>query len=154
MTTTTEQLAEVEAERDMLKRGGAELGKTLVFLAELIKDAYVRGADDPIDALHMLGNYLAEVPASEGGLHFDDFSRVYRALEDRRKAEGEVERLRAEVKREQERCNEVGSWLDSTKAKRNELAAEVVRLREENARLRAELGRPLTDNERAFQDGV
>jgi hypothetical protein len=75
------------------RRGAQELGKSVVFLAELIKDAYVRGADDPIDALHMLGNYLAEVLEDEGGLSVDEHNRVHRAMEDRR---AEAERIEAE----------------------------------------------------------
>jgi ribosome-binding protein aMBF1 (putative translation factor) len=88
---------QVSAELEQSRRGGKELGKIFGFgemvpLAELIKDAYLRGADDPIDALQMLGNCLAEVFENEGGLAADDHNRVYRALEGRRT---ELERLRA-----------------------------------------------------------
>lgn len=92
------------AEVEQMKRGGAELGKIVAFLGDLIKDAYVRGADDPIDALHMLGNVVAEVFEDEGGLSPDEFNRVYRALEARRaeeekhRREGDEQR-RAEVSR-------------------------------------------------------
>lgn len=75
------------------RRGAQELGKTVVFLTRLIKDAFVRGADDPIDALHMLGNFLAEIFEDEGGLSTDEHNRVYRALEARRADE---ERAKAE----------------------------------------------------------
>ena len=56
------------ADLEQARRGGKELGKTVEFLAELIKSAFVRGADDPIGALNMLGNHLGEVLESEGGL--------------------------------------------------------------------------------------
>src|SRR4051794_34160056 len=44
---------------EQARRGGRELGKSVVFLMDLIKGAYVRGAEDPIGALNMLGNHLA-----------------------------------------------------------------------------------------------
>jgi hypothetical protein len=126
-TTTPTEVERLRAELDQAKRGGKELGKSIVVLMELIKDAYLRGADDPIDALHMLGNMLAEVFEDEGGLSPDDFNRVHRALEYRRSEE--EERLREEN----------------------------ARLRAEVSRSLADIAhdqRPLTASERAFQDGV
>lgn len=66
------------------RRGGKELGKTLVFLAELIKGAFRRGETDPIGALLMLGDHLAHLFEDEGGLSADEHNRIYRALEARR----------------------------------------------------------------------
>jgi hypothetical protein len=122
-----EDVPALVAELEQAKRGGKELGKVVEFLAELIKDAFVRGADDPIGALHMLGNVLAELLESEGGLSSDDFNRVYRALEARRsEEEGRLregdERWRVEVSR---------SLADIAHAQR-----------------------PPTEHERAFQDGA
>jgi hypothetical protein len=76
----------------------------------------------------------------------------------------EVERLRAKLEQPCGSCHPCTNYRDETwrAADRkpphvhewDELRAEADRLGEENARLRAELGRPLTGNERAFQDGV
>jgi hypothetical protein len=92
-------LDDARADIEKRKRGGEELGKRFVFLAELIKDTYRRSADDPIAACQMLGDHLAHLFEDEGGLSVDDHNRVCRALEDRRRELDEVENLRAEVKR-------------------------------------------------------
>lgn len=73
-------LAEIKRSR----RGGKELGRTFIFLAELIKDAFRRGETDPTGALLMLGDHLAELFEDEGGLAADEHNRIYRALEARR----------------------------------------------------------------------
>lgn len=72
------------AEVEWRKRGGKELGKVVVRLAELIKAAFVKGETDPAGALLMLGDHLAELFEDEGGLPADDHNRIYRALETRR----------------------------------------------------------------------
>lgn len=112
------------ADLEQTRRGGRELGKTLVFLTELIKGAYLRGADDPIDALHMLGDHLAEVLEGEGGLSVDDFNRVYRALEERRKTEAEVRRLREENDRLRQQASASKVSEDILQANINALVAE------------------------------
>lgn len=66
------------------RRGGKELGRTFVFLAELVKGAFRRGETDPIGALLMLGDHLAELFEDEGGLSTEEHNRIYRALEARR----------------------------------------------------------------------
>lgn len=96
MQAAPELLAEVKQQRadlEQFRRGGQELGKVVDFMGGLIKDAFLRGADDPIGALHMLGDYLAEITADEGGLSVEEHNRVYRALDARRV---EAERLKAE----------------------------------------------------------
>ena len=176
-TTTTSDLAEVEAERDQLRRGSKELGKVIAFLADLIKDAYLRGADDPIDAMQMLGDCLAEVLEGEGGLSPDDFNRVYRALEVRRdKAAKDHDELRDKrtdllnirgILSPQDRSPGLGPVVPMPLGKEvapavERLVNEVDQLREENLHLRGVKSapdvwgdaRPLTDTERAFQDGV
>jgi hypothetical protein len=119
-----DRLKRMQAELEQLKRGGKELGKSIVVLTGLIKDAYLRGADDPIDALQMLGNFLAEVFEDEGGLSPDDFNRVYRALEDRRKTESEIERLREENARWRQQANASKVSEDILQANINALVAE------------------------------
>lgn len=94
-----EEIRDLNDQLEQRKRGGEELGKSFVFLAELIKDTFRRSADDPIAALHMLGDHLSNLFEDEGGLSVDDHNRVCRALEDRRRELDEVEKLRAEVKR-------------------------------------------------------
>ena len=86
---------DVPALMDALNRsrsGARELGQIVVFLTDLMKDAFQRGGSDPIGALHMLGNHLAEALVSDEDA--DEFNRVYRALEQRR---GEVPQLRADL---------------------------------------------------------
>lgn len=127
ITHAREDVPALIAELEQARRGGKELGKNVVFLMELIKDAFVRGADDPIGALNMLGNVVAEVFEDEGGLSPAEFSRVQQALDARETEQAtreyeEAERRRAEVSR---------SLADIAHAQR-----------------------PLTEHERAFQDGV
>lgn len=88
-------LAEVERSR----RGGKELGKTVVFLAELIKDTYRRGETDPIGAVLALGHHLAELFEDEGGLPTDEHNRIYRTLENKHRAQAGRDRLAEQVKR-------------------------------------------------------
>jgi hypothetical protein len=76
------QVAELQARLDQLRRGGQEIGKVVRMLSDLIRDAFRRGADDPIAALHMLGDYLAVIP--DGGLGVSEHHRIYRALEEHR----------------------------------------------------------------------
>jgi hypothetical protein len=95
MSDDPQGLHEYRAEIERLQRGGKELGKIVVILGDLIKDAYVKGADDPIGALHLLGDYLAEVLEGEGGLPVDEHNRVYRALEDQRRDLAERDALKA-----------------------------------------------------------
>ncbi len=85
---------ELQAERDQLRRGGRELGGIVTHLTELIKDAWKEGATDPVGALHMLGNHLAEILPDGGGLCVDEFDKTYRALEEHR---AKVAELRARV---------------------------------------------------------
>lgn len=92
-------LMAVVAERDALKRGGEELGKFVEALTGLIRDAYRHGATDPIEAVHMLGNHLAEVFEDEGGLPIDEYNRVFRALEDQRHKRDALKAELAEVVR-------------------------------------------------------
>lgn len=94
-----EEIRDLNDQLEQRKRGGEELGKSFVLLAELIKDTFRRSANDPIAALHMLGDHLAHLFENEGGLSVDDHNRVCKALEDRRRELDEVENLRAEVKR-------------------------------------------------------
>jgi len=104
ITHAREDVPALVAEVEKLRRGGKELGKIIDFMGDLIKDAYLRGAHDPIGAVQMLGNALAEVLESEGGLSVAEFSRVQWAL-DAREADEELrlreedERRRAEVSR-------------------------------------------------------
>ena len=67
-------------EIERLEAGGKELGWLVVQLAELIRDAYRLGATDPIGALHLLGDHLADLLPDEGGLEADEHNRIYRAL--------------------------------------------------------------------------
>lgn len=92
-------LDKTRADLEQRERGGRELGKTFVLLADLIKDAFRRSADDPIAGLEMLGNHLAHLFEDEGGLSADEHNRVCRALENWRQQLDEVEKLRAEVQR-------------------------------------------------------
>jgi hypothetical protein len=77
------------------RRASKELGKAVVFLTELMKDAFQQGGTDPIGALHMIGNHLAEalVPYEDA----EKFDRAFRALETKqhelREIESERDRL-------------------------------------------------------------
>jgi hypothetical protein len=76
------EIGGLEAERDQIQRGGQELGGIVTYLTELINDAWKTGATDPIAALHMLGDHLAEALPEEGEV--DGFNATYRALEEHR----------------------------------------------------------------------
>lgn len=152
-----EQLAGVDvpallAEIEWRKRGGKELGKVVVRLSELIKDAFQRGEGDPIGALQMLGDYLAHLFEDEGGLPTDEHNRVYRALEDRRRDLAEVERLRAELAKalEEERHQRetaeaaLRGWKKE-KADRDQLSEQVKRVRALHFPICAYVGDPDDD---------
>jgi hypothetical protein len=80
---------ELQAERDHLRSGGQEIGKVVRMLSDLIRDAFQRSADDPIAALHMLGDYLAVIP--DGDLDISEHHRIYRALEEHRAKGAELQ---------------------------------------------------------------
>jgi hypothetical protein len=160
-------ITEVKRQRANLeqsRRGGKELGKSVEFLGGLIKDAFLRGADDPIGALHMLGDFLSNLFEDEGGLTVEEHNRVYRALEDQRaklaKDHNELRDKRSDLLNVRGVLSPQGRSLglgpvvpmplgEDVAPAVEWLANEADRLREENARLRADLGRPLTDNERS-----
>jgi hypothetical protein len=118
---------DLAAELEQRRCGGRELGKTVEFLAELIKGAFVRGAEDPIGALRMLGNHLAEVFESEGGLSPGEFIRVQQAL-DARESEEEARQREGDERRRVEVSRSLADFAHGQ--------------------------RPLAEHERAFQDGA
>ncbi|MEU4825090.1 hypothetical protein AB0H37_24730 [Actinomadura sp. NPDC023710] len=88
VTIYQEQRAELEKSR----AANRELGRIVEHLGDLIKNAFSNGAEDPIEALHTLGNYLAETLVLDGV----EYDRAYQALEDRRRDDAALKAALAE----------------------------------------------------------
>ena len=130
---TAAEIDRLRAELDRAGRGGRELGRIVVRLAELIKAAFVKGETDQAGALLMLGDHLAELLEDEGGLSTDDHNRIYRALEQQR---AEVERLRKELATTAHVAKVTGEKADALRGQRDRAETERDAARKQVKRVR------------------
>ncbi|TDD31674.1 hypothetical protein E1287_25780 [Actinomadura sp. KC06] len=119
------RLADADAERarrrteqERSKAANEDLGEIIVRLTELMREAFRHGATDPFEALHMLGNSLAEMLTADDE-NADEHNVAFRALEERRKADAA---LKADHERLIAQRNAV---IDLTSQEQADAAADV-----------------------------
>lgn len=71
-----------EAELGKSRQAAKDLGEIVVHLTDLIRDAWLHGVANPFEALHMLGNHLAQALTDDENP--DEHNAAFRALEAKR----------------------------------------------------------------------